>query len=324
MIRNKYLRGLKTGLYLFLGKKPLIKVEHILTYSCNLKCGFCGLYNQKVKELNKEEIKVLMEEFLKLGCLSWYFGGGEPLLHPDIKELVLYAKSLGYHTTMTTNSLLVPKNLSWLKNIDLIGVSLEGPKNIHERIRGKGTHALVLNALELLNKEKMNLYISTVLTRQLLENDHEGLRYLLNLSSESKIKISFLPMFKDQLNKQKIGSLITPEDIFKEGISILKDFKKENPSLLMMSWRTLKEYEKGIKPFKCSAGTKFCTIFPDGKISPCRFRKKYKIKELKRLNVDIKNIRVDDLCSCSTLCYLEYNNLFKHPLKSLSEIIRHY
>lgn len=323
MIKNKYLKSLISGLNLLLGKNPLIKVEQILTYSCNLRCKFCGLYNQKVKELNKEEIKALMEEFSKLGCISWYFGGGEPLLHPDIKELVLYAKGLGYHTTMNTNGLLVPKNIPWLKNIDLIGVSFEGPKEIHEKIRGKNTYTPVLETLHLLKKNKINFYICTVLTKYLFKNDYKGLKYLLDFSSMSKIKIAFLPLFEDQLNKPKIDSLKTTEDLFKGSISILKSFKRTNPRLLMMSWHTLKEYEKGIKPFRCSAGTHFCTIFPDGKISPCRFKNKFEIKRF-GLKKTIKLMSNPSLCSCSTLCYLEYNNLFKHPLRSMLEVLRNF
>ena len=53
-----------------------------------------------------------MRKIRELGVARLGFQGGEPLLHPDIVELVRYAKSLGfYRVSMSTNGFLLTREL---------------------------------------------------------------------------------------------------------------------------------------------------------------------------------------------------------------------
>ena len=297
MSRPSFLKLIKTGFLYLLNKKPMIKVEHLITYRCNLKCISCGLYKQKGKELRKEEIKQLMKKFSDKG------------LHPDIKEVVACAKSLGLHMTMSTNGLLIQKNVAWLKDIDLIGLSIDGPKQIHEKIRGKNTYDNVIKNLQLMKKNKLNVYINTLLSNFLLEQDLFGLKEMLSLAVRTNTPIAFLPIFKDQYNT--VDELVPKTNEFKHAILMLKRFKKKNPALLMISNKVLKIYAQGIKEFNCIAGKHFCTLYPNGKISPCRFKQSQDKKT------------TGGKCCCSTLCYLEYNRLFKHPFANLKNLQRY-
>lgn len=311
MIRT-YLRILSSLMKTKIGVQIPRKVEHICTYSCNLKCRFCDLWKRESSELSTQGVKRLMDEFYGLGTLSWYFGGGEPLLRKDIKELVLYAKKLGFYVTMNTNGLLVPENISWLKNVDLVGVSLDGPKGIHEKLRGMGTYDRTINAIKLLKKENVDFYIASLITKNILQNNLEGLRVLLDLSLSLDAKIAFLPLFDDKFNKGKIEPIRPSEAEFQEVIHILIEYKKKHPRNLLMSRPTLKSYMSPDKPFKCDAGGTFCTVFPDGKIAACRFMTK---------EDTFKEIQLPEECSCSLLCYREYTNLFR--ISGLRDLVMH-
>jgi len=300
----------------FFGKTVPLKVEHIPTFRCNFKCSYCGLWNKKSKELSTKEIKVLMDKFSKAGTVSWNFTGGEPLLRRDIKELVEYAKFKGFYVTLNSNGILIKNNLDWIKKVDLIGISLDGTKEVHNKTRGQFDK--VLESIKLLKEIKANVYICTVMNKLNLKNRGKGLKEILNLAKALNIKIAVLPIFEDKLNN--IKDLKPTREEFEEGLEILKEFKKER-NLLLISWSTLEYLEKGCLPFKCLAGKFFCTIYPDGKVSPCMFMPK--VSSLK----DLKCVGKVDCNSngfhCQ-LCYLEYNNLFSLKPKALYTFIKNY
>ena len=53
-----------------------------------------------------------MDHIRELGVVRIGFQGGEPLKHPDIVELVRYAKSLGFcRVSMSTNGFLLNREL---------------------------------------------------------------------------------------------------------------------------------------------------------------------------------------------------------------------
>ncbi len=81
---------------------PMWRCEIILTEYCNFNCHYCRgldqeIYgNRKVKQLSLEEVKKIIDIWCKNKPLkNIRFSGGEPTLHPNIKEIVKYAKEKG-------------------------------------------------------------------------------------------------------------------------------------------------------------------------------------------------------------------------------------
>ena len=62
----------------------------------------------------------------------------EPLLHPRIDEIVRMIAGRGHHVDLVTNGLLLAEKAAELAaaGIDTIHVSLDGPEEVHDRIRG--------------------------------------------------------------------------------------------------------------------------------------------------------------------------------------------
>jgi sulfatase maturation enzyme AslB (radical SAM superfamily) len=64
--------------------------------------------------------------------------GGEPFMYPGLGELLTYAKSRGLRTTVTTNGYFLKHR--WLEPmrdvIDTVAVSLDGPPEMHNEMRG--------------------------------------------------------------------------------------------------------------------------------------------------------------------------------------------
>ena len=94
-------------------KGYLSQVSMELTERCNNNCVHCYINlpaddeEAKKKEITFEEIKGIVVEAARMGCLSWHLTGGEPLLREDFPEVYLYLKRKGIRVTIFTNATLI-------------------------------------------------------------------------------------------------------------------------------------------------------------------------------------------------------------------------
>ncbi len=81
---------------------PMWRCEIIITEHCNFNCSYCRgldkkIYgSRKIKQLSLNEVKNVIDIWCKNKPLkNIRFSGGEPTFHPNIKEIVKYAKDKG-------------------------------------------------------------------------------------------------------------------------------------------------------------------------------------------------------------------------------------
>lgn len=80
-----------------------------ITNVCNLSCSFCPGTGRPARFLAPAEFRILAErlrghtEYLYLHVM------GEPLLHPQLEELLAVARELGFRVCVTTNGTLLPR-----------------------------------------------------------------------------------------------------------------------------------------------------------------------------------------------------------------------
>jgi MoaA/NifB/PqqE/SkfB family radical SAM enzyme len=83
----------------------------------------------------------IISELAELGCKKVHFSGGEPMLRPQLPDLVEHATGLGIRVTITTNGTLIDKvKAKRLIEAGLRGVnvSIDSPiRKMHEKIRGR-------------------------------------------------------------------------------------------------------------------------------------------------------------------------------------------
>ena len=73
-------------------------VHLYITNDCNLNCEKCYYRseNDPLQQLSLEKIRSLFAEWKNFRLTSIAIGGGEPLLHPDIQEIVEISKKMGF------------------------------------------------------------------------------------------------------------------------------------------------------------------------------------------------------------------------------------
>jgi len=102
-----------------------------LTQECNLRCFYChnegeeqGLHNTSLK---LSEVKRLLETASELGMYKVKYSGGEPLLHPEIENIIEYSSDLMDDVSLTTNGVLLERKAEKLRDAGLnrVNVSLD-------------------------------------------------------------------------------------------------------------------------------------------------------------------------------------------------------
>jgi len=169
--------------------KPLyVKIK--VNYGCNLKCEMCRHWREtREPPISMDRFKEVITELAELGCQKIHFSGGEPMLRPQLPDLVEYAAQLGIRVTLTTNGTLIDKvKARRLVEAGLRGVniSIDSPiRKMHEKIRGvEGSFKLTTRAVSLFrkysHKGKLTVRINTVVGR----SNYETLASLPDLAHE--------------------------------------------------------------------------------------------------------------------------------------------
>ncbi len=113
-----------------------------ITRACNLKCVHC--YNDSGvckadDELSTEQAKVVLDDLVQFGVPSVLFSGGEPLMRPDLFELIGYAVERGMRAVISTNGTLITADMAKKikqHGVSYVGISLDGIGEINDKFRG--------------------------------------------------------------------------------------------------------------------------------------------------------------------------------------------
>jgi len=86
-----------------------------ITRTCNLKCVHC--YNDSgadkaCDELSTAQAKAVIDNLAAFGVPSVLFSGGEPLMRPDLFELIEYTVGRGLRAVISTNGTLISADVA--------------------------------------------------------------------------------------------------------------------------------------------------------------------------------------------------------------------
>ena len=139
-----------------------------ITDACNLRCQHClfgGNFSKK-RELVLEAIKQVVTEAVNLGCGLICFTGGEPFLYSEFVGLLEWVLGhAGLQVAILTNGTLIEEQLADLQKLDQerlhLQVSLEGPKEQNDAIRGAGTFTQATQTIARLRENGFSVSVAT-------------------------------------------------------------------------------------------------------------------------------------------------------------------
>ena len=143
-------------------KKPVVVWN--VTRRCNLHCIHCYSSSKDQEypgELATAEGRELLDDLAAFGVPTVLFSGGEPLMRPDLFDLVEHARRLDLRAVLSTNGTLIDEQTAdrvASAGFSYVGISFDGVGKSHDRVRGKrGAYGASLEALRLLRDRGMRV-----------------------------------------------------------------------------------------------------------------------------------------------------------------------
>ena len=214
---------------------PLTAVHpfHIMTKPigplCNLDCRYCfylekeNLYpDKKSWQMNDAVLENYIKNYIAaqpIPEVTFAWQGGEPtLLGVDFFRRVVelekkYANGKKIQNALQTNGTLL--DVEWCKffreNDFLIGISIDGPREMHDRYRvdkgGNPTFKKVLSGLNLLKEHQVEFNTLTVVNRENAKNPLEVYRFLRKHGSGH---MQFIPLVEREGSAEGLLTLAEP------------------------------------------------------------------------------------------------------------------
>ena len=222
-------------------KKKIIenkKLTDLIIYTnnfCNAHCGFCDVtrVDQEAKSAlgiarpllgtpvyMKTEVfkKIMSDPFINQNKLLVIFLMTEPLLSKNIGELCKISKEYGHITKITTNGFLLEKRAKDICNyLDHLQISIDGPRQIHNEIRGKNFYENAIKGAGIIRELNPNIKISinttiTNINYKILTNFAKELD-MLNIQFD-ELRFQFIDFVSEEMSlKQKEIAPEIPQSI---------------------------------------------------------------------------------------------------------------
>ncbi len=185
--------------------------EIILNYSCNARCVFCSqenkLKNGKSLNLKYEEIIKLINKAKRENYNRIGFSGGEPMLRPDILQIVRYAKKTGFdYIRIQTNGLLLnnQKKVNFLvsSGVNFIKLSIHSHKSeVNDYLMGqKKSLDRTLKAIDFINRAEARLSLSLVINKLNYKSLYSYVRFFVEKKEISEFVFIF-PLYTANMLK---------------------------------------------------------------------------------------------------------------------------
>jgi len=250
------------------------------TRQCNLKCRHCyrDAGEQDRGELSAQEGMRLLDEVARTGFRVIIFSGGEPLLRPDIYDLVRHACRLGLRPVFGTNgTLITPEVAKELKKAGAAGMGISMDSMLsekHDALRGvSGAWQQARAGMENCRAAGLPFQIHTTVFAW---NDHEFEAITDEAVRRGAVAhhVFFLvptgrgkDMAQEALEKQRYERLL--QRILSKQQEVAIELKPTCAPQFMRiaAQRGLNlRFQKG-----CLAGTAYCCITPRGDVHPCPY-----------------------------------------------------
>lgn len=283
-------------------------IEFEITTACNYSClhCYCNAGKKSRVELSTQEIFYVIDQLVEAQAEILDIVGGEPLLRSDLLEIFAYGKSKGLKMLMNTNASLATKEkVKAIREVVpdlLVGVSLDGPQQVHEQIRGKGTFEKTFNGLKNFLDAGFDVTILFVVNKLNYTYVDDMISLAKDLGANLYVD-RFIPVGRGVANKDL---LLPTKEMVKYVAQRLREYMENDNSVELYIEENIFGEEE------CTAGKTHASILVDGNVVPCgHFRynpefyvgnvKSERFKDIWARMGEIKTKLLPSKCSSCTL-----------------------
>lgn len=292
-----------------------------ITNHCNLRCEYCNAPFLASGGLPLAKVEVLLDRLHALGVRRLGLFGGEPLLRKDCEQIAREAKARGFYVSINSNLNLYRRFPGVFDHVDITMTSIDGHHELHEAGRGEGSMDGVLDAVRDLRRRGKKVVAICVVRDEALDRLDEA----LEIGSDLGIDVHFQPRSVD--GQRARGAL--DEDVDNErrraAWSYLLKRKREGAPVAssafylkhMSNWQDFSKTAVLDPTQRCAAGYGFMFVDPHAKAYPCGFIDA-QVEPIDLLADDWDTLRFPKppCTSCAVGPYVEFNQLFRHPVSA--------
>ena len=254
---------------------------------CNCRCVMCDIWKvTDAIEISAEDLERHAGDMGLLGVEWVVFTGGEPLMHSDLFRLCRILRERGIRVSVLSTGLLLERHAAAIvENVDDVIVSLDGPPEVHDRIRRvPGAFGMLRTGVSAIHRLKPDFPVTARCTIQ--HSNCARLRDTVSAARELGLEsISFLAadLTSTAFNRpdgwpaeRTAGVALSLEDLAglerEMGLLIAADecgnFVVESPEKLR---RIIHRLRGGTVAPLCNAPWVSAVVEPDGAVRPCFF-----------------------------------------------------
>ncbi|WP_294518422.1 putative heme d1 biosynthesis radical SAM protein NirJ2 [uncultured Anaerovibrio sp.] len=251
-----------------------------VTNACNMYCDHC--YREAgckaEEELSTQEAKTLLEQIARARFKIMIFSGGEPLMRPDIVELVAYATKLGLRPVFGTNGTLITMEMAEkLKAAGAMGmgISLDSlDKAKHNEFRKfPGAWEGAVRGMDNCRKAGLPFQIHTTV----MDWNNAELESITDFAVEKGAVAHHFFFLVPTGRAKSIEAESLRAEQYED--TLTRIMKKQQQVDIELKPTCAPQFmriadQMGIKTrFRrgCLAGTAYCIISPRGKVQPCAY-----------------------------------------------------
>jgi len=274
--RARYVRADDPAREEYSYRKPFI-LELEITRRCNLRCVHCyaeasdGAFPG---ELTRDEIARVLDDGREIGIREISLTGGEVLCHESFLDVVDDGIARGYDVRFVSNATLVTDEVvAELRRrpIKLVTVSLDAVRpELHERIRGAGTHAPTVRGIERLREAGLNVSVITAFSKLNVDDFDAILAFCVARRLDWQVQITSA--------KGRCAKAITlaPEEYYALGEKVARAFAAELPINVipmddMATFSQLAPLDALSRTWqgRCTGGLLNIFVRANGDVTPC-------------------------------------------------------
>lgn len=260
----------------FLKPSPPIlnKIRVEVTFACNLKCKYCLVYNNNLKNINqqmslktaKQIINFFEKNVIKTGSVMLI--GGEPLVNwPVVKYFVENCRAR--FSLFTNGTLIDKKKAQFLAKYDVfVLLSLDGQRDFNKKRKfpnGKESFSKVIEGLKILKKYNCKVGIFCVATNNNVKHLEQIFNFFVDKLKARRVGISF-PHYT--LSKSK-ETEIDMREYTKQIKKIFIKAKKGGIYVDQLAKRFNPLLEEKFRFLACKSAGEQITFYPDGEKTLC-------------------------------------------------------
>lgn len=310
------------------GRPRLTQCNLHLTFRCNLSCLYCNYPRLAGRELVTAEWLDIIDQLARLGCCRVDLTGGEPLLRPDLPEIIARIRERGMACVVASNGLLVPERKHDLAGANTLILSLDSLGPANDCVRGKGAGRAAIAAVEAARSVGLGVKVNAVLTTEMIS----GLNDLMEFSRGQKLPLSVNIVRSGNPELWNRAAELRPGDGEMRAALRLLAEESRRSSLFLFSARTYRQAarwpdyavdyidEHNVSTYNgwkrgpsCQAGRFYFSLMPDGRAVPCAIRfmaGPYGDTVGAGLEKAWRTVRRHTCLDCCSPCELEQNYLY--------------